>query len=197
MRYLMIMGMLLVTVACFAQKKCPQRGNSTNKSFQYNDSLKNRTVLGDSLIVVSLDSLLKGGDDRGRFSARQFIQTTGYVQYMRPGDAETCNCLSKDPKKWDLHLFLSTSDTAKDMKSMLVVEFTPYSYRRKAKYHSLAFQKSLLHKKVTVTGWVFWDYLHFGNAVNTAPYSKAPGLLWRKTCWEIHPVTDLVICNDY
>lgn len=39
---------------------------------------------------------------------------------------------------------------------------------------------------VDVTGWLMSDLEHVGNAENTNAAGKR---LWRKTIWEVHPVT--------
>src|SRR5437899_4908967 len=46
------------------------------------------------------------------------------------------------------------------------------------------------HKWVEVTGWLLFDLKHIHEAENTYPGNLKN---WRATCWEIHPVTNLVV----
>ena len=196
MKFIKIFMLLLGSFAlnlCNAQEDpCTQKGSSKSKSFQYRDSLKNRNIIGVSQNVL-LSDILADGDDRKRFSQTQFVTVTGYVMYIAPGGPEARNCNTKDPKKWDVHIFIGVDNINKSKSNMMVVELTPYSYKINNLWHSSDFQKSLIGKKVTITGWLFWDYSHFRNASNTVKFSKNPGTIWRKTCWEIHPITNLVI----
>lgn len=196
MKYIKITMLLLSTLTlslCEAQRKpCPQSGNSKSKSFQYRDSLKNRSVIGVPQNIL-LSDILVDGDDRKRFSQTQFITVSGYVMYMVPGGPEGSNCNTKDEKKWDLHIFIGMDTINKSKSRMLVVELTPYSYSINPLWQNKKFQSSLIGKKVTITGWLFWDYGHFRNAENTAKFSSTPGDIWRKTCWEIHPITNLIV----
>jgi hypothetical protein len=171
---------------------CPQKGNSPSKAFQRMDSLKNRNILGipDTL---DLGSFLAFSDDRGKFSQKTYAVLTGYVQAIKPGEAESCNCNTQDPSKWDLHICLSTLPVDTARSHVMVAELTPYSYKANKLYHDPKWQKSLVGKKVTITGWLFWDYLHFKNAINTARFSPIPDIIWRQTCWEIHPITNVVV----
>ena len=45
-------------------------------------------------------------------------------------------------------------------------------------------------RKVTFTGWLFFDAQHSPSARNTNPRGTHN---WRATCWEIHPVTEMAV----
>jgi hypothetical protein len=43
-----------------------------------------------------------------------------------------------------------------------------------------------------VTGWLFYDSMHEGNAANTNPHGQK---IWRATCEEIHPVSGIKVLH--
>ena len=53
-----------------------------------------------------------------------------------------------------------------------------------------ALEASIEDRWVRVRGWLFWDGEHRHNAENTNPDGEQ---LWRRTAWEIHPVTGLEV----
>src|SRR5207253_3172683 len=53
-----------------------------------------------------------------------------------------------------------------------------------------ALAHSLPNHWVEVTGWLMFDFEHMDNAVNSrSPLAKPGEIVWRATCWELHPVT--------
>ncbi len=48
-------------------------------------------------------------------------------------------------------------------------------------------------KCVAFTGFLFYDSIHADEAENTAPGRKGN---WRKTAWEVHPVTFYEVLDD-
>ncbi len=48
-------------------------------------------------------------------------------------------------------------------------------------------------KCVAFTGFLFYDSIHADEAENTAPGRKKN---WRKTAWEVHPVTSYEVLDD-
>ena len=70
----------------------------------------------------------------------------------------------------DTHIALVTNlANANDKSKHIVVEVTPRTRRR---YHfpsTTTLKRQLLHKRVMVTGWLFYDSMHEANAANTNP----------------------------
>jgi len=164
-------------------KKCPVKGDSSNKKYQSVDSLKNRTVSGTSATVLSLTDVLKPGDDTKRYSSKDFVKITGYVFLVKFGGPETCNCHSSEADQKDIHIELvADMKTGSNEKSM-IVEINRFT-RAQDKSMDYDAVKQLSGKKVEVTGWLFFDAEHKQNAVNTRPNGTS---LWRATCWEVHP----------
>src|SRR5437762_6229495 len=82
---------------------------------------------------------------------------------------------------------------ANDESKYVIVEVTPRTRRR---YHfpsTATLKKQILHKRVMVTGWLFYDAMHTGNAANTNPNGKK---IWRATCEEIHPVSGIKVLHQ-
>jgi len=49
---------------------------------------------------------------------------------------------------------------------------------------------SILHRRIRVRGWLFFDARHAGAATNTHTGTQKP---WRGTAWEIHPITAMAL----
>jgi hypothetical protein len=95
------------------------------------------------------------------FKNTEAASIVGYVALVKPGGRETCNCKAKDAAHKDTHIALVTSPAyANDESKYVVVEVTPRTRRR---YHfpsTATLQKQILHKRVLVTGWLFYDAMH-------------------------------------
>jgi hypothetical protein len=72
----------------------------------------------------------------------------------------------------------------------MVVEVTPRwraaMRARGVDWTTPALRQQLIGRQVQFTGWLLFDTDHVHEAVNTAPGKPRD---WRKTVWEIHPVT--------
>jgi hypothetical protein len=53
-------------------------------------------------------------------------------------------------------------------------------------------KKQILHKRVMISGWLFYDLIHEHNAANTNPNGAQ---IWRLTCEEIHPVSGIKVLH--
>ena len=160
---------------------CPQKGDSTKADHQQMDLLKNRITTSTNINKnITLEKILKPGNDTSRFSNNDYTDITGYVYEVKWGGAETCNCHSKDKSQLDIHIELVSSLTGASNEKAMVVEITRYS-KGSYTYEQI---RAFRGKKVEIKGWMFFDEEHEQNAVNTRPNGTN---LWRATCWEIHP----------
>ncbi len=171
--------------------KCPTKGDSDNKKHQESDILKNRSIASKTLTKISLDSVLKPGDDKKRFNQNTFVEITGYVFNVKRGGSETCNCHSDDKSQLDIHIELVRSLSETEDTKRMIVEINRYTI---ANNKSMEYRliKLLVGKKVNITGWLFFDEEHKQNAINTSPKGTN---IWRATCWEVHPCISIKEIN--
>lgn len=167
---------------------CGMKGGSNKKNSQHSDSLKNRNFTGKVNRKITLDSILKHGNDMIRFRPSDYVSIEGYVVLVKLGSSESCNCNSKNPQDKDIHVQI-----VKDLNNVIsrgigtntmIVEINRYT-RDSIDYK---FVKSLWHKKVKIQGWMFADVEHKQNSYNTA--TKMTNI-WRATLWEVHPVMSI------
>jgi hypothetical protein len=177
---------------------CPDpHGDAIQKMAHDLNAFKNNVAVPDptKLQVLSLGGMLAPGDDSTRYTQGAAATVEGYVLNAKPGGVESCNCHATDPAFKDTHIELGlTADPQTPGSQRVIVEVTPHTRKftdvlgggvSTAQMHAL-----LVGHKVRVTGWLFFDAEHRGNAENTHPGSPKN---WRVTCWEIHPVTGLTL----
>ena len=176
---------LICCYCCFGfTSPCPQKGSGSNRRIQYDDSLKNRPVIAGKINPsVTLDKILAHGDDTKRFTQNTFTSIVGYVALVKRGGSETCNCHSKNKSDWDTHIEIILDAQHPGTKNAMICEATRNG---KIKYEDIA---KLKGKKVKVSGWLFFDEEHKQNSANVNPTGTD---LWRCTCWELHPVTEII-----
>ena len=138
---------------------------------------------------ITLKALANGA----RFSNNEAAAIIGYVALVKPGGRETCNCHARDAAHKDTHIALVTDlANMNDESKYVIVEVTP---RTRQRYHfpsTATLQNQILHKRVMVTGWLFYDAMHTRNAADTNPNGKK---IWRATCEEIHPVSGIKVLH--
>jgi hypothetical protein len=175
-----------------AMADCPPEGDAKNDRERQLDLLKNRSELiaMPSRVApqITLQALLKPGDDTGRHGEDGGAQITGYVADVKPGGVESCNCHAKDLAHRDTHIYIALDANHARPRQCVIVEITPRL--RRPEWAPEKIRQLILHKRVTITGWMFFDEEHKQNAVNTNSGNKNA---WRATAWEIHPVTALEV----
>ncbi len=166
---------------------CPPTGDAKNARIAALDALKNRQ--GAPLPIdatITIAAILKPGNDAARFAETKAAKITGYIAEVKPGGYESCNCHAKDLAHRDTHVAIVADPKDFDNpRRYVIVEVTPRTRKPGLEQESL---KALLHKKVTVTGDIFFDAEHAQNAENTNPGGKDN---WRATCVELHPVSEI------
>jgi hypothetical protein len=188
-----IMIVSLFLAAAIYAAPCGIHGDAGPKSREYTlNPFKNRS---QAPRTVNPHITLKGLANSARFNNNEAAAIIGYVALVKPGGRETCNCHAKDEAHKDTHIALVTNlANANDKSKHVVVEITPRSRRL---YHfpsTATLNKQILHKRVMVTGWLFYDSMHEANAANTNPYGRA---IWRATCEEIHPVSGIKVLHSH
>jgi hypothetical protein len=182
-RLILALLILLGAHTSFSQTICPPEGNAKTEKKKESNVLKNRPVdIKLNPKTLSIDSLLLDGNDYNRFSNSDYVIVTGYVIGIKGGGLESCNCKSKNEADHDIHIYIGKTPNS-EKQDCFIVEITP----KFKSLNKIDYQK-LIGRKVTVTGYLFFDEEHKGNARNTC---KKCTKLWRKTVWEVHPVVKI------
>jgi hypothetical protein len=140
--------------------------------------------------------LLAPGKDRGRFAETKGAEITGYVvKVEQGGHPETANCGNLTLALTDTHITVALGPTG-DLTTTLVVEVTPW-WRQEMKKQGIVWDTETLSKTITgknvkFRGWLMFDVDHIAEASNTRP-TNGTKTIWRRTVWEIHPVTAMEI----
>jgi hypothetical protein len=203
---------LPISEAVLAVMPCPPQGDTSQARIAALNVLKNRTAdITEVDPAITIEAILEPGDDTNRFSTDHAATITGYIAEVKPGGYEDCNCHAKDLAHRDTHIALvsdkeytipnlikiTTVDkfgkkhvTEKNLneKFFVIVEVSPHT--RGLPGTDIVTLRSWLHKKVSVTGWIFFDSEHVQNAENTNPGGPDN---WRATCVEIHPVRSVAL----
>ena len=142
--------------------------------------------------AATLEALLAGGDDRTRWSDERAAALEGYVVAVQPGAIEFANCLSFTDR--DTHIDLALGRDAPPTERM-VLEVTP-PMREWARQRGLDWSvpalRALVGHRVRFEGWLLWDLEHVDESDNTSPAQRGN---WRRTAWELHPVTAMRALN--
>ncbi len=180
------------------RKGCPPEGDAKPESVKAVNILKNRiTPPTDADIdpAVTLAAMAREGNDVNRWEEHRAASVVGFVRKVKAGGVETCNCHATAMEDRDTHIELVLHETSTAGTDVVVVEVTPrwrdFAAANNVDWSTARLRKEIEGKWVRVTGWLMYDLEHETNAENTEP-GRASN--WRRTAWEIHPVTriDLV-----
>lgn len=197
-RHLFLIAAALATCAApaFAQPQvCPIQGDAKQALALQLNPYKNREDAPPVEKInpsATLSALLAPGDDLNRWSREDGAIFEGVVVGVKVGGIESVNCHATDPAHRDTHIELALDAGAPETQRV-IVEVTP-RWREKmaviADWSTSALQTQLLGKRVRITGWLFDDLEHKGEAENTNPGGARN---WRATVWEIHPITGIEV----
>lgn len=198
-RHAKAVGIALLSVAAavavvlfLIRPGCPASGLALTPGARERARLKNREALPrpeEFDAGVTLDALLRPGDDRLRWSESRAAVLEGYVVEVKSAGPEAANCFS--PAGRDTHIHVAARPDAPARESV-VLEVTPRLERWAARqgwdWSEPSLRRDLLGRRCRFEGWLFFDAGHAGEAENTAPGGAGN---WRATAWEVHPVTRL------
>lgn len=115
----------------------------------------------------------------------------GYVLAVYEGGVETANCRARDEARRDTHIEIASALGAPKTRRV-VVEVTPRWRAKMAAcgvdWSTPALRRRLLGHRISVTGWMLFDFEHARESENTDPGNPRD---WRASAWEIHPVTEI------
>ena len=179
-------------------RDCGLEGDAKREDVRELNVLKNRYTLPDSADFdhsVTLQAMLAPGDDESRFNTHKAVELQGYVQDVKVGGDESCNCHERDPQYRDTHIELIVPGD-EDKKECVIVEVTPRMRNIISKkgidWSTDNLRNTIKGHQVKVKGWLLFDEEHSKQAVNTDPDNPKD---WRATCWEVHPVTSIEVVN--
>ena len=181
---------ILFTVFATAQSPCPKSGSATGQKGMQLNIGKNKSVNVSSSktpISISLDSMLSTTkqDDKDWFNVGDYIITEGYLVNAIEEGGESCNCGNANAtlKTGDVHMYLGLTKNAKT-ENCIIIEITPAFKKKHPDYGKYL----TLKKKIRVTGYLLYDYIHRKDALMTC---KKCSSIWRNNSWEIHPITKI------
>jgi len=185
-----VLILLLSSVIKVSMAQCPNYGSATDPDYQALNKGKNKSVKIPETWTIQplpLNMLINSTkkNDANLYQNGAYVYTDGYLISAEEEGPESCNCNKaiKAKKNGDVHIYLGLAPNAVN-KKCIIVEITP-AYK---KVHPDYAEALVKNKKVRVEGLLLFDFDHKGNTVNTC---QSCGNVWRKTCWEIHPVTKI------
>jgi hypothetical protein len=159
--------------------------------------LKNRTAIPtrtDYDEAVTLEALLRPGDDTRRWSVSRAAVIEGYVVGVIAARIEAANRFL--PNRRDVHIELALQRDAPP-RQRVILEVTPsmrdWARQRRLDWSSDALRRDLLGRRCRFEGWLLFDLEHAGESENTNPGGPEN---WRATAWEIHPITSMAVMAD-
>jgi len=181
--------------------QCPSQGTAKSQAGKELNQLKNRATAPRPDQIdpsVTLDAILARGKDTDRFDEAKGAVISGWVvDVQQGGHPETANCGSMSKLYTDTHITVGLSPDAAETATM-VVEVTP-RWREMMQglgqdWRTETLQQALVGRQIQFTGWLMFDDDHFCEAINTRADPSCRGTRkhpWRKTVWEIHPITGM------
>lgn len=185
------------------EKVCPKEGSARpgkkplsdkQKKFNRKKNLSS-AVPNENPEVIAFKDLLHGTgavNDSADWNEGAYVEIGNiYLIDYKQQKGESCNCYyaDEDAKTWgDIHINIGTKEIMDEANNnyYMIVEITPSYKILQPDY--LSNLKSLKGKKVTIRGYLFYDREHERNSINYCKSCTDKGV-WRKSCWEIHPVT--------
>ena len=185
---------ILIAVWLVLARNCPSAGFALTTKARNLHRLKNRTAFpqaDDFDSRITLDALLRPGDDSNRWSTDHAARIQGLVidvAYARP---EATNCFS--PCRRDIHILVANrKEAAKN--EQVVVEVTPnlrdFATQRGVDWSEQTLQAQLVGHWCEFEGWLYFDVGHTEESENIAAHNPSN---WRATAWELHPVTKITV----
>lgn len=173
-------------------RNCPDGGLALTSRARQLHRLKNRTQVPSADQFdsqVTLDEILKPGDDSNRWSTAHAARLEGEVNDVAYARPEATNCFS--PCRRDIHITVATHKAAAKTEQV-IVEVTP-NMREWAQTHGIDWSEETLQKNLVghwceFEGWMYFDVGHAEESENTSPRRQGN---WRATAWEIHPLTGI------
>lgn len=186
--------LLITALAILSQFNALPNGISFSRRMHALNILKNRRQLPqdrDYDNQITLDALLRPGDDSNRWSDTSAARLEGYVVDVMDGSIEAANCYSL--LRRDTHIEVALTENASP-RERVELEVTPrmrrWASERGWDWSTGALKSELVGHWCRFEGWLFFDTRHAEESENTNPNGAEN---WRATAWEIHPLTSIEV----
>jgi len=184
---------------------CGPSGSATNAMERKLNPKKNRYIIPSAEnfdASITLQSLLKRqcnphpSELDPEVQSDEAAEIEGYITEVKEGGAESCNCGSDDPQFTDTHMFIGARPN--DSHNLCIIaEVTPRMRRLMADegidWSTAALKRDYTGKLVRISGYLFDDEEHHVSSAADRPTGTN---IWRASCWEIHPVTEIALSSQ-
>jgi hypothetical protein len=189
-----VFAAVLVMAWLVLAQNCPSAGIALTSTQRDLHRLKNRTAIpeaSDFDARVTLEELLRPGDDRNRWSTDRAARVQGEVIDVAHAGTEAANCFG--PTRRDIHILIAKQKGARQAEQV-VLEVTPklrdWAAQRGMDWTEQTLRAQLIGHWVEFEGWLYFDAGHAEDTENIAPGNPDN---WRATAWEVHPITKITI----
>ena len=174
--------------------KCPVSGIGFTQDRINLQRLKNRSAIprtDEFEARITAQALLATGNDTDRWSNSKAARVEVYVVSVAPARPEAANCFARR----DTHIHAALRPDAPPSEH-LVLEVTPrledFAKQQGLDWSAARLQETLVGRWVLFEGWLLFDTEHAKESENIRPGSPEN---WRRTAWEVHPITNIQIKN--
>jgi hypothetical protein len=184
-------------------KSCPMSGTAKPHTHSWNKNLlKNRYDFEEDENIepeFTMENLVNYYYDSKAFDQETAGDLTGYIITVKSASQESCNCYADYADERDTHIEMVLDKKDQSAGQIVIIEVTPRMRAIMAKkgidWSTKALKKKFLGKKVTASGWLFFDHEHVNESTDSDPNDVFGRKNWRATCWELHPVTSIELAQ--
>lgn len=137
--------------------------------------------MSGKITPMKVETFLGLKSDSTHFGMDKLVAVTGYLISVKLSESESCNCHTQNKDSDDFHIYIAASPNDSLKSNMMICEVTRFTRHLSPNLKEL---KTMIGKKITLTGYLFYDEEHKRNSRASAGKS----LIWRATVWEVHPV---------
>lgn len=191
------MSLVLAALYVAVQFVSPAEGIALSADARAFNRLKNRAELpraADFDARVTLEELLRPGEDRARWSASRAAAVEGYVVAIYAGGVESANSFSLFRRDTHIEVGLRTDSPPRER---VILEVTPrmrdWAKARGMDWSDAALARELKGRRCRFEGWLLFDLNHEDESENVRPGAAAN---WRATAWELHPLTAIEVLPE-
>src|ERR1700739_817387 len=143
--------------------------------------------------TVTIEKMYDSKDD-SLWNEDKAASITGYMFRAVNNGMESCNCYTEDKTKYRINIYLSPTPPEKNTRlaDCIVVVVMPYSMTLNKDWTTDYINEKLVGKRITVSGWLIYDFLHSVGSIMTNTNGSQPE---RRTIWGICPMTDLRVAE--